>query len=237
MMSSMQGQGRFGQSFQLPGWVAVFPELAEVTDHAWLECAARAKDVVLPQGHHVFREGDPCRHYILVIDGTTRVYKGFESGREMVLYRLHRGETCSLTTSVLLAGGPYPASAVTEAETHAVLIPSRDFHATFDKSQGFRRYVCAVFGGRVRDLIMLLESVTLRHVDVRLARWMLDHADARGQVVASHRELAFELGTAREVVSRHLKDFEGRGWVRLARRRIEIVDPKALRELVGGCRA
>jgi CRP/FNR family transcriptional regulator len=220
----------------LPDWVKAFPELDSLENPEWVEAATRANEVTLPVDYEVFQEGNTCKNYIFVIDGATRVYKGFESGREMVLYRLHRGETCSLTTSVLLAGGRYPANAITEAETHAVLIPSRDFHTVFNSSQVFRDYVCQVFGGRIRDMIMLLEAVTMRNVNVRLARWLLNNRTASDTVEASHRELAYELGTAREVISRHLRDFEKQGWVNLSRKNIELLDLQAMESLVGGLR-
>jgi len=119
---------------------------------------------------------------------------------------------------------------VTEAETRAVLIAAPDFHRAFDESKGFRDYVCSTFGGRVRDLIMLIESVVTRQVDVRLAKWLL-----RNRHEVSHRELAFELGTAREVVSRQLKDFANSGWVQVSRRSIAIADENALRNIAAGC--
>ena len=220
----------------LPDWVKAFPELDNLDDPEWVEVASRANEVTLPAEYEVFREGSVCKNYIFVINGATRVYKGFESGREIVLYRLHQGETCSLTTSVLLAGGRYPASAVTEAETHAVLIPSRDFHKVFNASRVFRDYVCRVFGGRIRDMIMLLEAVTMRNVNIRLARWLLDNRSESGIVEASHRELAYELGTAREVISRHLREFERQGWVSLSRKSIEVIDIPAMEGLLNGVR-
>ena len=214
-----------------PAWVQSFPGLKDVADKHWLDVANRAKELVVPANEQVFREGDACGHYIFVLDGATRVYKSFESGREMVLYRLEGGQTCILTTSVLLAGEVYPADAMTDADTQAVLIPARDFHSAFDRSKGFRDYVTRAFGGRIRDLIMLLEGVVTRQVDVRLARWLAANSNG-GQVVVSHRELAFELGTAREVISRLLKDFEKQGWVRLSRRTIEVLDVAALQRVV-----
>jgi CRP/FNR family transcriptional regulator len=222
---------------ELPAWLEKFTALRDEDDPVWLDVARRAKEVTLPADYEVFHEGDHCRNYIFVINGATRVFKAFESGREMVLYRLQAGETCSLTTSVLLAGGLYPANAKTEAETHAVLVPERDFHRAFDSSKVFRDYVCTVFGGRIRDMIMLLEAVTMRNVEVRLARWLIDNRTISDSVEASHRELAYELGTAREVISRYLKDFENKGWVSLSRKYVGLTDVDALNEIVSGTRS
>jgi len=221
---------------ELPEWVKAFPELAVIDDPAWTQAIENSSMVVLPPEYEVFHEGEACKNYIFVLEGATRVYKLFESGREMVLYRLGKGETCSLTTSVLLAGGLYPANAVTEMETHAVLIPSSEFHAVFNSSTIFREYVCRVFGGRIRDMIMLLEAVTTRNVNVRLARWLLENRSPENTVEVSHRELAFELGTAREVISRHLREFEKTSWVRLSRKNIEVIDNQSLHDLVSGVR-
>jgi len=219
----------------VPEWTHAFDQLTSVEDDGWLEVARRAQVVDLPAGAQVFSEGDACKQYVLVLSGRTKVYKAFESGREMVLYRLGAGETCSVTTSVLLSGERYPADAVTEAPTRAVLVPTRDFQAAFDTSKGFRDFVCKTFGGRIKHLIMLLESVVVRNVDARLARWLLrESAEGKRAIQASHRELAFELGTAREVVSRNLKGFEQNGWVILSRREIEVVDLKALASVSQG---
>jgi len=222
---------------QLPEWVSNFPALMEVEDVSWIQTANRAKEVILPAGYEVFRDGDECENYIMMLEGITRVYKAFENGREMLLYRVARGETCSLTTSILLAGGKYTASAVTEGECRAMIIPTHEFHKTFDHSKGFRDYVCATFGGRIRDFILLLESIATRNVDVRMARWMIENKSEDNQVEVSHKALAFELGTAREVVSRHLKEFEENGWVKLSRANIELVDLNSMQQLVRGLRA
>lgn len=219
---------------RLPEWVSKFPLLKDVKDDAWIQTARNAKEVTLPADYEVFHDGDPCENYIFVVNGATRVFKAFENGREMLLYRLQAGETCSLTTSILLAGGKYTASAMTEAETHAVIIPIAVFHDTFDKSKGFRDFVCSTFGGRIRDFIMLLESIATRNVDVRLARYLLENKSADNTVETSHKVLAFELGTAREVVSRHLKDFESNGWVSLSRKNIQLLQPDAMEQLVSG---
>lgn len=218
----------------LPEWVNNFPLLKDVDDPAWVQTANNAKEVVLPAKYEVFHDGDPCENYIFVVDGATRVYKSFENGREMLLYRLQAGETCSLTTSILLAGGKYTANAMTEVETRAVIIPIHIFHDTFDKSKGFRDFVCTTFGGRIRDFIMLLESIATRNVDVRLARYLLENKSDDNTVEASHKVLAFELGTAREVVSRHLKDFETNGWVSLSRKNIELIKTNEMGQLVAG---
>ena len=218
-------------------WLETFPELKAVHDPAWTGVAARAKSVTLPRHTPLFNGGDACRHFILVQSGAVRVYKVFENGREMVLYHIHKGECCSLTASTLLTSGKYIANAVTESEARVVLIPKNDFCDAFDRSTAFRLYVCAELSGRFHEMLLLLETLGMRNVEGRLARWLLENRSESDCVKASHRELAYELGTAREVISRHLKDFEKKGFVRLSRKYIELADVSALDERIAGSRA
>jgi CRP/FNR family transcriptional regulator len=209
-----------------------FPQLGQIQDTAWRDAIGRAKLVEIPAETHVFAEGESCSQYVFVLTGSTQVYKLFENGKQMLLYRVTAGQTCSLTTSVLFSGERYPADAETEVATRAAVLPKREFHQAFDLSKGFRDFVCGTFGGHVLELIMLIESIVTRQVDVRLAKWLLDQ---RGPIQMSHRELAFELGTAREVVSRQLKEFASSGLVRLARRSIAIQDAESLVKIAEGC--
>jgi CRP/FNR family transcriptional regulator len=166
-----------------------------------------------------------------VLDGSVRVQKLGENGREIVLYRVGRGETCLLTTSCLIARERYPAEGITETEVRAAALPVEVFNEALALSAAFRGFVFAAFGARLAELMALIEAVAFERVEARLARRLLEAETASGEVIATHQELAAELGTAREVVSRFLKEFERRGYVRLARGRIEIAERAALEKL------
>ncbi|MEZ5541932.1 MAG: Crp/Fnr family transcriptional regulator [Pseudomonadota bacterium] len=217
-----------------PEWISQFPALAGVGDPTWMGIARRARELVIPAGTEIFREGGDWKQFLFVTAGTLRIYKAFENGRELVLYRVNSGEVCCLTATVLLGGGLYTANGIAEVETRVAALAVRDFRDAFNRSEGFRNFICTSLGRRFEDLVALLEAVTMRHIDVRLARWLINRRDAGGRIDASHRELARELGTAREVISRHLKDFESRGWVGLGRKHIEIIDPASLQALALG---
>ena len=104
-------------------------------------------------------------------------------------------------------------------------------------SPGFRKFVFSSLDQGVHELVNLIEEVAFGHMDHRLARHLLDLAGQQKIVTGTHYDLAVELGTAREVVSRLLKEFEHRGWVKLHRGHIEIIDQGALHELVNNNRA
>lgn len=190
-----------------------------------------ARELVIPPGTSVFHADDTCRNYLFVLAGSVRVQKIAGNGREIVLYRVGPGETCLLTTSCLIAKERYPAEGVTETEVHAVALPDERFHEALAISPEFRAFVFAAFGARMADLMLLIEAIAFGRGDARLAQRLLELGAAPGEVAATHQQLAAELGTAREVVSRLLKEFEHRGLVRLARGRIVIADREGLQAL------
>jgi len=212
-------------------WLDRFPDLAALEPAPRRRLAAAARPVTLPAGATVFHDGDACSNYLLVLDGSVRVQKVSSSGREITLYRVGDGQSCILTTTCLLAGQRYPAEGVTETEVRAVVIGNPLFQTLVAESAAFRQFVFAVYARRISDLIVLVEEVAFGRMDLRLAARLRDSADPDGVVVATHQELAAELGTAREVVSRLLKDLEHRGLVALHRGRIELRDRHAIDQL------
>lgn len=214
-------------------WWSRFPSLLALDDAAWMELRAAARVVSLPAGSVAFRAGDACEHYLLVLDGSVRVQKLAENGREITLYRVESGDSCVLTTSCLLAREHYPAEGVAETDVTAAAIPTSAFFRALDHSPGFRRFVFTAYGQRLSDLILLVEEVAFGRIDGRLAARLLELGDHDGMVEATHQALAAELGTAREVVSRQLKDFERHGFIHLLRGRIQLVDRQAMKRRFG----
>jgi CRP/FNR family transcriptional regulator, anaerobic regulatory protein len=195
---------------------------------------ARAQLVDIPAGTVVFSPGVPCATYILVRAGSVRVQMLADTGREIVLYRVRGGESCVLTTACLVGEEAYAADGIVEEPTSAVVLPRPLFDELMARSEPFRRFVFAGFGRRVAEILATMQDAVFHRVDARLARHVLAHGGDR-VLVATHRDLAIELGTAREVVSRHLKAFEKRGLVRLGRGTVEIVDRPALGRLAALC--
>lgn len=211
-----------------PLWLEHFPALAVIDDPDWSAALAEAQTLTLPEGMAVFREGDHCSNFLLVIDGAVRVQKLSESGREIVLYRVEEGQSCILTTACMLGGKQYSAEGFTESKVHAVALPQHAFQLALHGSRGFREFVFDVYAERVTELLLLIDAISFGRVDQRLAGYLLEHADSGGSLALTHQELARELGTAREVVSRMLKEFERRGLVQLGRGRVVLTDRDGL---------
>lgn len=209
-------------------WTASVAALARLDRATRTALAQAARITTLPAGSRAFAPGTACENYFVVLDGAIRVQMVAPSGREIVLYRVEAGQSCILTTACLLAGDDYPAEALVEHDASIAIVPVAAFNALLGTSAALRDFVFAEFGSRILDLMLVFEEVAFRRVDLRLARCLIERCDQQGVLRASHQELSVELGTAREVISRQLKEFERQGWITLDRRRIAVLDAKAL---------
>lgn len=194
--------------------------------------AAAAKNVRIAGGHSVFHSGQACSAFLVVTAGSVKVSTVTGSGRELLLYRVGPGQTCVLTTAALLAQADYDAEGMAETDTEALAIPRPLFEELMARSPAFRAFVFSSYGERLRDLIGLVQEVSQRQVDRRLARFLCDRASA--PIIMTHQDIASELGTAREVVSRLLKQFSGDGLVMIERRHIVVSDAARLSRLAQG---
>lgn len=190
-----------------------------------------ARKAALPAGTVMFQDGTECANYVLVMEGSIRVQKVAENGREIVLYRVESGQSCVLTTNCLIAREDYSAEGIAETDIRALILPATTFRTLLGLSEAFRDFVFSAYATRIADLLMLLEEVAFGRIDTRLAAWLRQHADASGGIKSTHQDIATELGTAREVISRQLKEFERRGWVELHRGWVAVTDKAGLASL------
>lgn len=203
----------------------------QIKDQAGQQVIRQAREMTLPANTPVFRQGDVCENYILVLDGSVKVFSRSENGREILLYRVLGGESCTLTTSCLLANNKYPAEAITETEVKALIIPMAAFNEGLQYSSDFRQFVFNAYGKRISDIIVRVEEISFGRIDIRLAKTLLHYITDSMVIPVTHQSLATELGSAREVISRQLKKFENKGWLILHRGSIEIKSKPALQEL------
>jgi len=179
----------------------------------------------VPAGQLLFDDHQACEGFPFVIEGSVRVVKCAPNGRELPLYRVNAGETCIISSSCLLGKEDYNARGVTERDTDLMLLPRTVFEALLAEPV-FRDFVFHLFAERIADLMRLIEEVAFQRLDQRLAAVLL----GKGRVLhVTHQQLADELGSVREFVSRLLKGFSDQGLVKLSREQIEIIDPVGLR--------
>jgi CRP/FNR family transcriptional regulator, anaerobic regulatory protein len=183
-------------------------------------------------GSVLFRPGDLCSGLLLVRSGSVRVQLVSETGRQITLYRVSAGVACVLSTQCLMTEGAYPAEGVAETDVEGVFLGAGQVQRLLREDSAFRAWMFGVYGSRLVDLVMLVEDLLETRIDRRLAHHLVAQA-GKGPLAQTHQAIAADLGTAREVVSRHLKDFERRGLVALGRGQIAVVDQPGLAALAG----
>lgn len=212
-------------------WQQAFPGLAGISGTVSGLLDKQAHPVRLKKGSVIFGPGHPAENLLLLVSGTVRVQQLSEAGREIVLYRVHSGESCVLTTACLMAFEDYSAEGIAETDIDAIMIPRNTFDELMSVSKEFRAFVFEAYSKRITDLFMVIEEIAFKRVDIRVAQKLLELRDADGVLHLTHQQLAIELGTAREVISRQLKEFERRGWVGLSRGVVDLKDIAAIERL------
>lgn len=183
----------------------------------------------LPAGTQVFAENQPCQGFPLLLDGSIKVIKLAASGRELMLYRVAPGGSCIISSSCLLGHTDYNARGIAETPLTLLALPVRSFAALMVEHTPFRDFVFHLFADRIGELMQLVEEVAFARLDQRLAKLIL----ARNEAVlgVTHQQLADELGSVREIVSRLLKGFAAQGLVTLGREQITVTDRSGLQKL------
>lgn len=182
----------------------------------------------IPGGEVLAFEGDECLYLPFVVEGIVRIYKLGETGREITLYRLNQGESCILTASCLMSKKSFPATAVAETDITILLIPSDVFRSWVKRFPYWNTYLFSLLSERLSEVIMMIEEVTFKRMDARVAEYLLNNHDEYFQVVTTHHAIARDLGSSREVVSRLLKNFEHEKIIELTRSKIKLLEKKKL---------
>jgi CRP/FNR family transcriptional regulator len=206
--------------------VTLYPALAHVAP-SLSALGPAAEPIIVPANTVLFYENTACQGFPLVLEGEVKVSRHSLDGRSLELYRVVPGELCLVSSASLFRSAPLMARGVSTRSTRVLMITPSIF-VQWLETPVFRNDVLGLFAERMADLTGLVDAVAFQRLDQRLAATLL----GRGQNLAlTHQQLANELGTVREMVSRLLRRFEREGWVELARENIVIRDSKALRAI------
>ena len=201
--------------------------------------AARTVRKSFAPGELLFSEGDPCHGLHIIARGRVRIFKSSQGGREQVLAVNTPGE--SIAELPVFDGGPYPASAVAIEDAQIAFISRRDFQAYCMEHPEVALKVLAVVGARLRRLVGIIEELSFTTIRQRLISALLRLAENEGkktergiefQLPASHQELANQLGTVRELISRNLMRLQAEGLLDVDARQIVVKDMKGLNALL-----
>ena len=212
-------------------WITRFPGLDTLPEPQKARLLRAGRIEKLPKGTVVFGPDRTPQFLLLLLSGTVRVRKTSDSGREIVLYRVSAGDSCVLSTAFLLAYEDYEAEGIAETELTAVALPRETFDEMIATSPEFRTFVFRAYSRRFSDLFRVIDEVAFQRLDIRLAQKLMQLAGDGDTVKATHQDLATELGTAREVVSRQLQEFQRRDWIALSRGTVTLRDRDGLSDL------
>lgn len=197
--------------------------------------AARTVRKLFSAGELLFSEGEPCNGLNIIARGKVRIFKTSVNGREQVLAVNVPGE--SVAELPVFDGGPYPASGVAIEDTEIAFISRRDFNAYCIEHPEVALKMLSVVGGRLRRLVGIIEELSFTTIRQRLIALLVKIAQNEGKktergievhLPATHQELANQLGTVRELISRNLMRLQAEGLLDVDARLIVIRDLRGL---------
>lgn len=209
-------------------WTRRFVEFSQLSDGVRRDLEQAARIRRFKAGRNVFGAGDSPPGILFLIDGTIRVHQQGDNGRDIVLYRVSGGESCVMTTAGHFTYLHSHAEGVAETDVIAAEVPRALFDRMVEQSPEFRDFVLFAYANRMADLFRVIDDVVFGRLDLRIAERLLQLADDAADVRVTHQSLADEIGTAREVVSRQIREFQKRGWVEQERGCVRLVDAPAL---------
>ena len=211
------------------------PLLAGLSQPELQTLAARTARKLFTAGELIFSEGELCNGLHIIARGKVRIFKTSVNGREQVLALNGPGE--SVAELPVFDGGPFPASALAVEETEIAFVSRRDFHAYCLEHPEVSLKVLSVVGARLRRLVGIIEELSFTTIRQRLISVLVKLAQSEGRstpegleflLPSTHQELANQLGTVRELISRNLMRLQAEGLLEVDARRIVVKDLRAL---------
>ncbi len=188
--------------------------------------------ITYPKGKNI-HDGSECSGVILVRAGSLRLYMMSEEGRDITLYRLHKGDLCMLSASCVLDAITFDVFVDAEEDSQCCVIGGPAFAAVSQRNPQIKIFALETAVGRFSDVMWVMQQILFISMDKRLAIFLSDEAARTGSdtIALTHEQIARYMGSAREVVSRMLKYFAGEGIVEVSRGGVTILDKKRLRAL------
>ncbi|MCW9015228.1 MAG: Crp/Fnr family transcriptional regulator [Gammaproteobacteria bacterium] len=209
---------------------ASYPMLGSINDPEWISTINKARNLDFNPHTVMFSGSAPCNNFMFILKGIIRIYQTAEDGRELTLYRVEAGDLCILSLNSMLQNQSFNAIAETETDVTALVLNADDFKVAMNGSETFRNYVVTTLTERLCETMYLIQNTAFNHLNMRLA-CMLGSLFERNQgpvLKITHQDLAHELGTTREVISRILKEFERQDCIKLSRGYIKLASAEGL---------
>lgn len=200
----------------------LFPGLAAEQDPQWREVLNRTQTYQYPANAMLASVGSTCNGFMILLDGTVRVFQHAEDGREVTLYRIGAGDICLMSLNSLIHHRPFRGNAISETGITILNFCEDDFHLAMKVSDGFRNLVLTHLVDSVCGMVHLFHDTAFESLETRLGALLMklfNESSSCGLSV-THQALAQELGSSREVISRLLKKMEKNNCIVLKRGQI-----------------
>lgn len=209
--------------------ISAFPFMQELSNDQRVHLLDNCRLNEISADSYLMNESIECSDFTLIISGVVRIFKLSPEGKEVTLYRIGRGEICVLTIACILGAGviPYPVSAIAEKDTIMAVLPVGLFRKAFNEYEAVRMFIFSAMAAKFYAVLGLVEQLTFKRTSERLLELLITKTGGGAYpLYATHGFIASELGTAREVISRLLKEYEQKGMVKLQRGKVSLVSLK-----------
>ncbi|MBS3776739.1 MAG: Crp/Fnr family transcriptional regulator [Bacteroidales bacterium] len=201
-------------------------QFSQQFEHDLLEEISHIPPAEIPRNTVILREQSYIKEIPLVVRGNIKVRKTDETGKEIILYHIEAGESCILSITSCLNDKKSQAEAITDETTQLIIVPASKVKEWMDTYKSWRKFVLSLYNARLTELLMLVDNISFNQTDSRLYKKLKDLQNKQGNAISiTHQQLAYEIGTAREVISRLLKQMEKEEFIKLERGKIKILRP------------
>lgn len=210
----------------------IFPFWGKISDTDKDYICQNSYSVTYPKGKNI-HDGGECSGVIFVRSGSLRLYMMSDEGKDITLYRLHKGDLCMLSASCVLEAVTFDVFVDAEEDSECCVVSGPAFAAVSQRNPDIRIFALETAVSRFSDVMWVMQQILFMSMDKRLAIFLSDESARTGSdtIALTHGQIARYMGSAREVVSRMLKYFASEGIVEVSRGGITILNKKRLREL------
>ena len=208
-----------------------FPALAKLDPSRLLEVVSGSGYRELNAGERLFSPDEPCAGFPLLLSGSVRVVRETDQGKSIVLYSVHAGELCIVSSESLFANPTLMASGYADTPVAVLMLSAQTVDALLASEPAFRQFFFGLISARLADLVLTVEAVAFLKLDQRLAALLVEKGP---RILLTHQAIADQLGVAREMVSRVMRGFSAHQWIEQSREAIEVRDVAALDRLSRG---
>ncbi len=181
---------------------------------------------IIPQGQVIMDIGDAITHMPLLLKGAIKILREDNSGDELLLYFLEKGDTCAMTFSCCMGKSKSEIRAVAESDTELLMIPVEKMEAWMTQYHSWRAFILDSYHTRMMELLETVDTLAFMRMDERLLKHLQDKAKVThdDSIHTTHQEIAYDLHTSRVVISRLLKKLENEGKIEMHRNHLKVID-------------